>query len=102
MGVVNRFNIEALLKADTLSIAHEKYSMLGKLLSGVANRDMSWYMQFVAEYTGELTEKLQLKRLGDFGISVSDLGRIADITDHKGNPVKFEKEELVEMLRRRL
>lgn len=102
MGVVNRFNIEALLKADTLSIAHEKYSILGKLLSGVANKDMSWYMQFAVDYTEELTEKLQLKRLGDFGISVSDLGRIADITDHKGNPVKFEKEELVEMLRRRL
>jgi len=102
MGVVNRFNIEALLKADTLSVAHEKYSSLGKLLSGVVNRDMSWYMRFVADYTEELTEKLQIKRLGSFGITESDLGRIADNTDHKANPVKFEREELVEMLRRRL
>jgi alcohol dehydrogenase len=102
MGVVNRFNIESLLKADTLSVAHEKYSLLGKLLSGVDNRDRSWYMRFVADYIDELTEKLQIKRLGSFGITVSDLGRIADNTDHKANPVKFEKEELVEMLRRRL
>jgi alcohol dehydrogenase class IV len=102
MGAVNRANIEALLKDKNSSEAHEKYATLGQLLSGENNRDLTWYMHYVADYIDILTEKLHIKRLSAFGITETDLDRIANSTDHKSNPVKFEKLQLVEMLRKRL
>lgn len=102
MGVVNRYNIKALLKQDGTSRAHHKYESLGKLLSGTTGKNRQWYLEFVADYLDSLIEKLQISRLGGFGISASDLDRIAEITDNKANPVKFEKGELVGMLKERL
>ncbi len=102
MGVVNRHNIKALLRQDTITQAHEKYGSLGKLLSDRHDKNLHWYMRFVADYIDELTDQLHIKHLNEFGINVTDLQRIAENTDHKANPVKFEKEELVEMLRSRL
>jgi len=102
MGVVNRFNIEAFLRQEEIMQAHAKYGLLGKLLSGKDDKDLKWYMKFVADYIDDLTEKLQLRRLGEYGITAADLERIAENTDHKANPLKFKKEELMEMLRKRL
>jgi alcohol dehydrogenase class IV len=102
MGVVNRRNIKALLLQDEITRAHEKYGSLGRLLSGRQDKNLQWYMKFVADYIDELTESFHIKRLGEFGISSADLEKIAGNTDHKFNPVKFEKEELVEMLRERI
>lgn len=102
MGVVNRYNIDVILRQEEITQAHHKYGLLGKLLSGKDNKDLKWYMRFVADYIDNLTEKLQIRHLGEFGITAADLERIADHTDHKANPVKFEMEELVEMLRERI
>ena len=102
MGIVNRYTIEALLQQNTISIAHEKYGRLGRLFSERNDKDLQWYMKYVADYFEELTEKLQIRRLGGFGILETDLERIADATDHKANPVKFDRYQLVEMLRARL
>ncbi len=63
---------------------------------------MSWYLSFVADYLEELTTRLEIPRLGKYGVSGSDLEKIASVTDHKSNPIRFEKEQLVEMLRERL
>jgi hypothetical protein len=49
-----------------------------------------------------MTEELRIKHLSAYGILENDLEKIALNSDHKANPVKFEKDELVEMLRRRL
>jgi alcohol dehydrogenase class IV len=102
MGVVNRYNIRALLKESGVSGTHLKYGLLGKLFSGSDGKKVQWYMQYAADYIDNLTEELKMKRLGGFGISEADLGSIAEKTDHKANPVKFEKQELIEMLRERL
>ena len=59
-------------------------------------------MQFTADYLDELTNKLNISRLGAFGLTSEILGKIASETDHKSNPVRFEKEQLVEMLKTRL
>jgi len=102
MGTVNRFNITMLLQQDGISVTHNKYATLGKLFSGEHDRDLNWYMNFAADYMEILTEKLQIRRLGDFGITGQDLDRIAAVTDHKANPVKFDREQLTEILKTRL
>lgn len=102
MGIVNRYNIEALLRQKSISEAHEKYGVLGRLFSGRNDKDLSWYMMFVADYIDNMTERLHIRRLGEYGVALSALGKIAESTDHKANPVKFENEQLVEMLGKRL
>ena len=102
MGIVNRYTIEMLLQQNSISATHEKYGLLGKLLSGKEGKDIPWYMQFVSDYIDNLTDILHIQHLGKFGVLEADLDRIADSTDHKANPVKFEKWQLVKMLRARL
>ena len=102
MGVVNRHNVNSLLRQSEITVAHTKYARVGKILSEMPDKKIQWYIQFVADYIDGLTEKLQLKRLGVFGLKEQDLVTIASITDHKANPVKFETQQLVEMLKSRL
>jgi alcohol dehydrogenase class IV len=56
----------------------------------------------VADYLDELTNNLDISKLGDYGVKPDDLEKIASVTDHKANPVVFNKEQLVEMLKARL
>ncbi len=102
MGAVNRHTIETLLRQKTISIAHSKYETLGRLISGETGNDMHGYLKFTADYIDNLIDRLQVPRLAEFGITVADLDRIVAATDHKANPVKFEKHQLMEMLRERL
>ncbi len=102
MGVVNRYQVSALLKLPEVTPAHDKYEKLGRLFSGAEGKSPGWYMEYAVEYIETLTGQLNLKRLGDFGVQESNLMTIAEITDHKSNPVHFEKELLVEMMKERL
>lgn len=102
MGVVNRYQVSALMRLSEVTAAHDKYEKLGRLFSGAEKKSPGWYMEYAVEYVETLTGQMNLKRLGDFGIKGSDLMAIAEITDHKSNPLHFEKEQLVEMMRERL
>jgi alcohol dehydrogenase class IV len=102
MGVVNRYQVSALLEQPEITPAHSKYEKLGRLFSGTEKKSSGWYMEYTVEYIEKLTGQLGLKRLGDFGVKGNELMAIAAITDHKSNPVQFEKEQLVEMMRERL
>lgn len=102
MGVVNRYNVVKLIGNKEITEAHQKYANLGKLFSGNANASMQWYMEYAAGYIEELIDKLNIRRLGDFGIGENDLEKIISATDHKANPVNFSNEELTGMLKSRL
>jgi alcohol dehydrogenase class IV len=102
MGVVNRSNINALIKEKSNNTAISKYVRLGELLSYANNKKAEWYMKYVADYIDELTEILHIKTLGSFGITPNDLQRIAEVTDHKSNPVQFDISVLIDMLKHRL
>jgi alcohol dehydrogenase class IV len=102
MAVVNRHNIQSILSGDEKGILTKKYVFLGKIFSGIEARENEWYLKFVADYLDELTARLKIPGLGNYGVTSADLERIAAKTDHKSNPVHFEQGELVEMLRERL
>jgi alcohol dehydrogenase class IV len=102
MAVVNRYNIKALLSMNEVTEASQKYEILGKLLSDKEGKGRTWYMQFLMEYLDKLSGELNMQRLSVFGIREPDLHRIAEVTDHKANPVKFQQEDIVTMLRERL
>ena len=102
MAVVNRYNIHSVLSGGDKGNLTKKYVFLGKIFSGIESRGNEWYLKFVADYLDDMTSRLEIPRLGNYGVSTSDLERIAALTDHKSNPVHFEKEQLVEMLEKRL
>jgi alcohol dehydrogenase class IV len=102
MAVVNRYNIHSVLSNPVKSDLAKKYVFLGKIFSGIEARENEWYLKFVADYLDELTARLEIPGLGKYGVSGSDLERIAAVTDHKSNPVRFETGQLIEMLRERL
>jgi alcohol dehydrogenase class IV len=102
MGVVNRYNTERLIRMPEVTMAHTKYARLGRLLSGETDKELHWYIKFTADYIEELTEKLHIRRLGEFGIKESDLEKVVAASDHKANPLTFKKRELIEMLQKRL
>ena len=102
MSVVNRYNIRSVLSGNANINLTKKYVFLGKIFSGIETRENEWYLKFIADYFDELTTRLDIPRLGYYGVTVSDLEKIAAVTDHKSNPVHFEKEQLIEMLKERL
>jgi alcohol dehydrogenase class IV len=102
MAVVNRYNIHFILSEGDKGFLTKKYVFLGKIFSGIESRGNEWYLSFVADHLDEMISRLEIPRLGRYGVSSSDLERIAALTDHKSNPVHFEKEQLVEMLKERL
>jgi hypothetical protein len=102
MAIVNRYNIHSVLKESVTSNIAKKYVFLGKIFSGIETRENEWYLKFVADYLDELTARLQLPRLGRYGVSGSGLEKIAAVTDHKSNPVRFDQGQLVDMLKERI
>jgi alcohol dehydrogenase class IV len=102
LAVINRYNVHSVLSGKDQGNLMKKYVFLGKIFSGVETRENEWYLKFTADYLDELTTRLEIPRLGRYGVSAGDLAKIASVTDHKANPVHFEREELVEMLKERL
>ncbi len=102
MAVVNRYNILTILSGNEKGNLTRKYVFLGKIFSGIEARENEWYLKFVADYLDEMTSRLEIPKLGNYGVTTSDLEKIAALTDHKSNPVRFEKGQLVDMLRERL
>jgi alcohol dehydrogenase class IV len=102
MSVVNRYTINSVLAGNDPGNLMRKYVFLGKIFSGVETRGNEWYLKFTADYLDELTTRLEIPRLGRYGVTGTDLANIASVTDHKASPIHFEREELVEMLKERL
>jgi len=102
MAVVNRNNIKTVLRDNQDEVTTLKYTTLGKILSGVENKTNEWYMKAASDYFDELTVRLNIPRLGLYGITEQDLDPIVRETDHKYNPVKFNREEIKAMLIERI
>jgi alcohol dehydrogenase class IV len=102
MGAANRLAVEKLLKANNMSVPLLKYIRLGKILSEEEGRSDEDYAFWVANYLESLTLDLKIPLMGKFGLTEMDAERIAEITDHKNNPVVFHPEELKAILMSRI
>ncbi|MFW5710248.1 MAG: iron-containing alcohol dehydrogenase, partial [Bacteroidota bacterium] len=80
----------------------KKYARVGRLFSGKENLSIPAYAEILVESLYELTYKLQIPGLGDYGIKEDDFDRIATSASNKNNPVKLEKSEIIEILKSRL
>jgi alcohol dehydrogenase len=95
-------NIAALRERRENPAALAKYAKVGVLFGGAAAKSEAWNCDFLVEKLREWTDTLAIARLGGYGITTADYDRIADKTSNRHNPVKLERDELDELLARRL
>lgn len=79
-----------------------KYSTLGRIFADATGKSDSYYIGFFIEYLHAVTYRLNLPRLGSYGLVHGDLETISTQSDVKNNPVRLSSAQLLEILEKRL
>jgi alcohol dehydrogenase len=95
-------NIAGLRRRGDSTSALAKYAKVGLILGGGEGKSQSYLCDFLVDTLRDWTETLKLPRLSDYGIGTQDFDRIADKTSNRHNPVPLDKNEICEILSRRL
>ena len=101
MGISNEINIRKLMRGEGDTSALRKYALMGELFLGECRKNDDYYISWFIDYLHHLTYELNLPGLKEAGVSESDFEKICSETDCKNNPVKLDKDELMEILNRR-
>ena len=105
VAAATRMNLEALRARTPEHPALAKYARLGELFCQHRFSNGTVAQEALVELLEDWTRRLQLPRLGAFGIGVGDLDRIAAHSrgsSMKTNPIVLSDEELKAVLRARL
>lgn len=102
MAAANQLTLKSLQikgdKANTL----QKFTNLGLICSGADSKSDVWFQDFFTEELERLTIDLAIPKLGDFGVTADDIGKLVSETGNKYNPVKLSEEELAKILQSRI
>ncbi len=102
LGAVTRANISKLKGSDGSSICLKKYSAAGRLICKKENKSDDYYIMSLCDELEKLIMELDIPRLGRYGITRDDAGKLAMETGIKNNPVNLDKDELKAILVSRL
>jgi alcohol dehydrogenase class IV len=102
MGAVNRITVEKLRMQDPGSLSLKKYATVGRLFQKKTALSDAENIDFLLDTIDDLTLKLKMPRLGQYGIRTEDLPRIVEQTGLKNHPVKLGNDELLSILQLRL
>lgn len=102
LGIVNRKNIEKLVECNGNGSILKKYADVGKLFLPEKNKPDEYYILSLADCIDEWIDELNIPMLGEYGVNPIEAIEIAAITGNKNNPVYFSKDELAEMLLKRI
>ncbi len=101
MAVSNEINVRELRENKNNKEALEKYATLGRIFLETKNRSDDYYIDGFISYLHNLTSELCLPGLKKMGVNEKDMEHICASTECKNNPVKLEKDELMEILMNR-
>ncbi len=79
-----------------------KYATLGRIFADATGKSDSYYIDFFIDYLHAVNYRLNLPRLGSFGLVHGDLEAISSQSDVKNNPVRLSSAQLLEILEQRL
>jgi len=82
--------------------ALDKYLRLGRLFIDAEGKSDNFYINGFIQYIQELTDKLKLPLLHQFGVDENELEEICRLTEIKNNPVKLNTETLFEIIMKRI
>lgn len=105
LAVATEINIRTLRLRDPSGPALAKYAEAGRLLSGRDDLEAHRTLDLLVETLFEWVERLQIPRLSALGMSAADVSRVVGAsggTSMKTNPVMLGKDEIAEILERRL
>ena len=103
LGEATRITIEALFEDSGRNrIALEKYAKAGVLLSGKASSSLRRDCDLLIRTLQDWVEFTRIPRLGNYGITRSDFGKILDKTTSKNSPMALNREQLTAILEARL
>jgi alcohol dehydrogenase class IV len=102
MAETNRITLERLTNSGNEKYFLNKYARIGRILSTKTNGSDAWFAQSLIDLLIQMTGELGIPRLSEFGITSSDLDKIAEQTSNKNNPVKLSTSDLKEILTNRL
>jgi alcohol dehydrogenase class IV len=83
----------------------KKHAKIGALFANkkdFRDEEISHYIDILTETLEKWTEKLNLKRLGSYGISEEEIDQIIKNTSLKNNPVELSPEDIEKILKNRL
>ena len=102
MAVSNELNVRQLRRSGSNPEALLKYAGLGRLFLDSEGKSDDYYIDGFIGYLKSLTEHYQLPGLNQSGVKESDAERICRVTAVKTNPVSLSKDDLTEIIFRRL
>jgi len=105
LAVATEVNIRALRRRDPGGPALAKYVEAGRLLSGCDDLEPDHLLDRLVETLFEWVERLRIPRLGALGMAAADVARVVEAsggTSMKTNPVMLGKDEIAEIVERRL
>lgn len=93
-----KLNINKLRSIKPSSIALEKYSHAGFLLSG-KNNDSNLGCDLLINQLEYYSEKLCIPKLSDYGIRENDIDRIIKESSNKNNPIELDDKEIESLIK---
>jgi alcohol dehydrogenase class IV len=102
MASANEVTVRELRNSQKETVALRKYSTLGKIVSGKERGTEEYFQDAFIQYLHDLTVSLELPRLGQYGLTRDDIIAVSSAIDNKNNPVKFNEEQLLEIMEKRL
>jgi len=102
MGVVNRITVEKLRKSGSGKSYLDKYARIGNIFYNSDKNNQNYYIDAFLDIMDKYVEEMNIPRLNQFGVKKDDLDAIVQQTGLKNHPVTLSKEELLEILWKRL
>ncbi|WP_017302883.1 iron-containing alcohol dehydrogenase [Spirulina subsalsa] len=102
MAAAVRVNWQALQNRDPHHPAVGKMVQLGQWMSQEEGKSPGYYGDFLVQELENWTEQLKIPRLGEYGVTEGDLGRILAQTTNRNNPIALNFGEIQELLQARL
>jgi alcohol dehydrogenase class IV len=90
------------IEVTSASSALGKYATLGRIFADATGKSDSYYIGFFIDYLHAITYRLNLPRMGSYGLVHGDLEAISSQSDVKNNPVRLSSSQLLEILAQRL
>ncbi|NEZ65963.1 iron-containing alcohol dehydrogenase [Leptolyngbyaceae cyanobacterium CCMR0082] len=94
LATANQTNWQALLERDPKNPAVDKMAKLGAFLDGEPGKEPVKYGESLCQTLWNWTEKLDIPKLGEYGVEVSDLKRVIAKTRNRNNPIQLTQNEI--------
>ena len=97
-----------LLRENNNQFYLKKYAKAGAVLSGENSLDLNShhsierYCDLLIDILEEWTTRLNIARLGEYGVSEDDLDKIAQKAGNKNNPIQLDNEQIKQLVGARL